>query len=154
MSIHSAADKSLRKPRGRPFPKGRSGNPKGKPPGTRSRATLIAETMLDGQVEGLVQKTIELALAGDLAALKLCLERIAPPRRDRAVTMDAPKLDSAADVPAALGAVFSAVARGEITPAEGAAMASVVEKARAAFEIIDLDRRISDLEAASAADGQ
>jgi len=87
--------------RGRPFMKGQSGNPAGKPKGARHRATLAAETLLDGEAEALTRKAIELALAGDPIALRLCLDRILPPRRERPLRFVLPKLRSAADASSA-----------------------------------------------------
>ncbi|MGH7064786.1 MAG: DUF5681 domain-containing protein, partial [Stellaceae bacterium] len=70
-------------PRGRSFAKGKSGNPVGRQPGSRNRASLAAEALLDGAADGLTRRAVELAVAGDPMALKLCLERILAPRRDR-----------------------------------------------------------------------
>jgi hypothetical protein len=70
-----------RKGPGRPFAKGRSGNPAGRSVGSRNRATLIAEAMLDDEAAALVRKAVELALGGDGPALRLCLDRIVAPRR-------------------------------------------------------------------------
>ena len=61
--------------RGRPFEKGRSGNPAGRRPGSRNKATLAAATLLDGEALGLTRRDIEVALAGDMLAMKLCLGR-------------------------------------------------------------------------------
>jgi hypothetical protein len=61
------------------FRKGRSGNPKGRPAGARNKATQSAELLLDGEAEALTRRAVELALAGDGMALRLCLERIIPP---------------------------------------------------------------------------
>ncbi|MGC2203149.1 MAG: DUF5681 domain-containing protein, partial [Stellaceae bacterium] len=73
-------------PEGR-FRKGQSGNPKGRPPGARNKATLAAELLLDGEAEALIRRAVELALEGDPMALRLCLERIIPPRRARPVQL-------------------------------------------------------------------
>jgi hypothetical protein len=73
-------------PEGR-FRKGRSGNPKGRPAGARNKATQTAELLLDGEAEALTRRAVELALAGDGMALRLCLERIIPPRRGRPVQL-------------------------------------------------------------------
>ena len=62
------------------FTKGQSGNPAGKPKGARHRATLAAEALLDGEAEALTRKGIELALEGNIFALKICLDRILPAR--------------------------------------------------------------------------
>ena len=121
------------------------GNP-GKPKGARHRATLAVEALLDGEADQLTRKAVEKALAGDTLALKLCLDRIAPARRDRSVTFKAPPVKTAEDVPAALGAIFKAVAQGELTTSEAAMIAGIVEKFRAAYEIADLDRRVAAIE--------
>jgi hypothetical protein len=69
------------------FTKGTSGNPGGRPPGSRNRATLLMETLLEGEAEQLTRKAIELALAGDLNALRLCLDRLLPPSKDRLISL-------------------------------------------------------------------
>jgi hypothetical protein len=86
--------------RGRPFVKGRSGNPRGRPVGARNRKTLVAAVLLDGESEALTRKAVELALAGDPTALRLCIERILPPCRERAVRFELPPIENAADVSA------------------------------------------------------
>ena len=100
------------------FAKGQSGNPAGRPKGSRNATTLALESLLDGQADALTQKAIELALAGDMAALRLCLDRILPARRDRPVSFALPPIESAQDAAATVSAVLAAVAAGEITPAE------------------------------------
>ena len=59
------AEETTHKQRGKPFKPGVSGNPKGRPRGSRSKATVLAQELLDGEAEGLARKVIELALAGD-----------------------------------------------------------------------------------------
>ena len=81
------------------------GNP-GKPKGTRHKATQAALTLLDGEAEGLTRKAVEVALDGDTTALRLCLERIAPPRKDAPVTFDLPSMQSAADAAQNVGIVL------------------------------------------------
>jgi uncharacterized protein DUF5681 len=76
---------------------GKSGNPAGKLKGTRNKITLAVEALLDGEAETIIRKAIELAKDGDLAALRLCLDRIAPPRKDRPVLFELPPVSSAAD---------------------------------------------------------
>ena len=98
----NAGAKQRRRGPGRPFPAGQSGNPMGKPLGTRNRATRAAETLLDGEAEALTRKAVEMALAGDTTALRLCLDRILPPRKGRPVTLDLPVVTDAAKVQTAL----------------------------------------------------
>jgi Family of unknown function (DUF5681) len=109
------------------FQKGRSGNPAGKPKGARHRATLAAEALLDGEAEALTRKAIELALAGDLIALRLCLDRILSPRRERTVTFALPALRSEADSAAAMAAILAAVADGHVGLAEAIEAAKLVD---------------------------
>jgi hypothetical protein len=122
-----AAENTAGKQRGRPFRRGRSGNPAGKPKGARHRATLAAEVLLDGEAEALTRKAIELALAGDPIALRLCLDRILPPRRERPLRFALPELRSAADAAPALATILAAVAAGDTCLAEAGELAKLVD---------------------------
>ena len=128
------------------FKKGQSGNPAGKPKGALNRTTRAAQALLDGEAEALSRKAIELALQGDTMALRLCLERIIPPRKDRPVAIDLPKLEGAADVPVAAARLLAAVASGEITPSEGGAVASLLAEYRKAAEVGELEKRLAAIE--------
>ena len=119
--------------RGRPFEKGRSGNPAGRRPGSRNKATLAA-ALLAGESEALTRKAVELALAGDPTARRLCMERLLPPCRERAVKFTLPPIESVRDISAAMQAVTSALAKGDITPGEAATIAGVVETFARAIE--------------------
>ncbi len=132
--------------RGRPFEKGNPGRPRG----ARHRATLAAEALFDGEAEALTRKAIEQALAGDTVALRLCLDRILPPRKERPLRLALPTLASAADATAALAAVTTAVAAGEITPGEAADLNSVVAGFVKALETSEIEARIAALEARDA----
>lgn len=133
--------------RGKPFTKGVSGNPAGKPKGARHRTTLAIESLLDGQAEALTQKAIEAALAGDATALRLCLDRIAPVPKGRRVSLTLPVIETAADVTKALSAAVQAVAAGEITLDEAGQVAGLLEAQRKAIETADLEARLAALEA-------
>ncbi|EYD75007.1 hypothetical protein Rumeso_03431 [Rubellimicrobium mesophilum DSM 19309] len=121
------------------------GNP-GKPQGARHRTTQAVQALLDGEAEALTRRAVERALEGDTTALRLCLERIAPTRKDPVVVFDLPPMQSAADATQAAGAVLAAVASGDLTPAEGAHVMALVETYRRTFETTDLERRIAALE--------
>ncbi len=132
-------------PEGR-FRKGQSGNPKGRPPGARNKATLAAELLLDGEAEALIRRAVELALEGDPMALRLCLERIIPPRRARPVQLGLAPVRSAADLGVAMAAITTAAAEGAITPGEAAELARVVEIFVRAVETSDFETRLQKLE--------
>jgi hypothetical protein len=133
--------------------KGQSGNPSGKPRGARHKTTLAAEALLDGEATALTRKAIEKAKEGDMVALRLCLERILPPRKDRPLRIELPKLASASDATAALAAVTAAVAAGQITPGEGVDLNAVIAGYAKALEISDIEARVAALER-KAADGK
>jgi len=122
------------------------GNP-GKPKGTRHKATQAALALLDGEAEALTRQAVTLALGGDTTALRLCLERIAPPRRDAPVTFDLPPMETARDAAKAAGAVLGAVADGDLTPTEGAHIMALVETYRRTLETTELEARLAALEA-------
>ncbi|MCH8859240.1 MAG: hypothetical protein IID54_06645 [Proteobacteria bacterium] len=122
------------KQRGRPFKPGQSGNPKGRPKGARNRATLAAEALLDGEAEALTRKAIELGLSGDTTALRLCLERLMPPRKDRLISLALPLITNEDDVAEALDVVLAAVGDGRITPDEANRVIALIETRRRAFD--------------------
>jgi hypothetical protein len=128
------------------FKPGKSGNPNGRPQGSRNKASLAVEALLDGQSEALTQKAVEMALAGDMQALKLCLERVCPPRKSRPIQIELPKVETAADVAAAHAVVIAAMAQGEMTPDEASTIAGVLEAKRRSIETCDLEGRMAALE--------
>jgi hypothetical protein len=140
----NVAGKNAEKTRGRPFQKGNCGRPKG----SRNKATLTAEALLDGEVEKLTRKAVDMALAGDTTAMRLCLERIVPPRKDKPVTFDMPKLESTADAVRVMAAIVEEVAKGTITPLEAHELTKLIETFTRSLETHDLAQRIARLEAA------
>lgn len=128
------------------FQKGQSGNPAGKPRGTHNATTVALESLLEGQAQALTQKAIDMALAGDMAALRLCIDRILPPRKDRPVTFALPPIASAQDAARVTSAILAAVAAGEITPADAGEISKLVEAYVKAFETAELADRLERLE--------
>ncbi len=136
--------KSAKNTRGRPF---KPGNP-GKPKGARHRTTLAMEALLEGEHEALTRKAIEKALEGDTRALRICLDRLAPIRRDTPISFDLPAVTCPADTVTASNAVLAAMAAGEISPDEAGRVMSLLTAHRAIIETSDLADRIAVLEAA------
>jgi hypothetical protein len=137
------------KPRGRPFAPGTSGNPNGRPKGARNKTTLAAEALFDGEAEALARKLIEKAKAGDSGALRFCLERICPPRRDRIVTVEMPEIGSIQDAGKAAAAVLAACAAGEISTAEAADLMGLMTSCVRLLESCDIEARLRALETAT-----
>ncbi len=143
--------KQRRRGPGRKFKKGQSGNPAGRTAGSRNKATLAAEQVLDGEAAALTRKAVELALGGDALALRLCLDRIIAPRRDRPIELALPPIETVADLARAMKAVARAAARGAVTPGEAAEFAQLVETTVQAIDATDFERRLQKLEAAGPA---
>jgi hypothetical protein len=134
------------------FEKGTSGNPSGRPKGSRNAATIACETLLDGQAEALTQKAIQMALDGDPVALRLCLDRLCPPRRDRPVSFPLPPITSARDAADLMAGVTKAVAAGHITPSEAAEIGKVIDAYVRAYQTAELDERVARVEKLSDAE--
>jgi hypothetical protein len=106
----------------------------------------MAEAMLDGAGEELIRQAIGMALAGDAQALRLCIERIIPARKDRPVSIDMPKINSASDLIRAAASLTEAATSGEITPAEAAALSTLVANTAKAVETFEIVERLTKLE--------
>lgn len=119
----------------------------GRPRGARNRTTMAVLELLEGQAAALTQRAVEMALAGDTTALRLCLERLAPPRKDAPVLFVMPQMSTANDAVAASGAVLHAVSEGDLTPSEGTQVMGLIDSFRRTIEITELEARIVALEA-------
>ena len=129
------------------FKPGRSGNPAGKAPGTRHKATQAMMVLLEGETEALTRKAIELAMEGDTTALKLCLDRIAPAPKSAAqpINLDMPTSNSLTD---AARAFLAAAANGEIPPDIAAQLVSAVASVAKVEEMENIKQRMEALERA------
>jgi uncharacterized protein DUF5681 len=134
------------KQRRRAWPKGTSGNPAGRPKGSRHQALLALDAIGAEGAAAVLRSVVEAAAAGDMRAADILLRRLWPERRGRPLRLDLPSVETATDLPAALGAVTRAVAAGEITPEEAQAMAGLLEAHRRAIETAELAARVAALE--------
>src|SRR5262249_46986316 len=94
------------------FQKGQSGNPAGRPRGSRNKTTVLMQNLLEGEAEAIARKAIEMAKDGDMAAIRVCMDRLASIRRKDPIAFELPPMDKARDTVAAVAAVVSAVAAG------------------------------------------
>ena len=138
--------RGAKKPRGKPFQKGISGNPKGKSKGTRNAATVAAESLLDGESKALIRKAIDMALAGDMAAMRLVIERILPPRRERPLQFELPPLQTAADAMPAISRIAEGVGQGELSESEARTLVGLVHTFIQGLAQVQTDLRLAELE--------
>jgi hypothetical protein len=129
-----------------PFEKGESGNPAGRPRGARNQATLLIQNLLADDAEAIGRKAIEMAKSGDLAAIRLCMDRLAPARKDEPVAYELPPIEKPADSVAATASIVAAVAAGELTPSQAAELCKVIDVYVRALESKGFDERLTKLE--------
>jgi|GraSoiStandDraft_54_1057290.scaffolds.fasta_scaffold308297_1 Family of unknown function (DUF5681) len=127
------------------FEKGQSGNPAGRPPGSRNKATILAEAMFQGEAETIIRMAIDKAKEGDITAIRLCLERVFPRLRDRATIFDLPPINGAPEALAALTSIVEGVRGGELTAAEGCELSKLVDHYVRALEAKDFEQRLEML---------
>lgn len=129
------------------FKKGESGNPQGRPVGTRNKTTLAALSLIEDEGEQLARKAVELALDGDLPALKLCMDRLLPPAKERPLeAFSLPQLNDQRSVLEALDTIANKLSQGELLPAEATSICKVLEQYRKHFETTELSERLETLE--------
>jgi hypothetical protein len=140
------AAKATPKQRGRPFAKGQSGNPKGRPEGSRSSIAIRVDELLEAEFEAITTALLGKAKEGDATALRMVMDRIAPARKSRPIQIELPSIRTLDGVTDASEAILAAVSNGTITPDEGQTLSVIVEGRRKVIETDDLAKRISDLE--------
>jgi hypothetical protein len=135
----SNAEAAPKKSRGRPFQRGNPGRPRG----SKNRTTRALEELVAGQAEKLVQKAVELALAGNVKCLQLCLDRAMPRRAGRPLDFTLPAVNDAHDVVAAMAAITTAVNDGSLTAEEAGQLVHILNGYAKALETHDLAARIA-----------
>jgi hypothetical protein len=138
----SKAEAAPKKIRGRPFQRGNLGRPHG----SKNRTTRVLEELVDGEGEKLIQKTVELALEGNVRCLQFCLDRLMPRRAGRPLDFSLPAVNEARDSVAAMAAINTAVNDGSLTAEEAGQLMHILNGYTKALETHDLAARIAALE--------
>ena len=128
------------------FAPGTSGNPAGRPRGSRNKATQLMEALLDGEAEELTRRAIDRAKADDPNALRFLLSRLLPPCRDRPIQLSLPRIETLPQISSAMSTVMEAIGDGRITPTEGEKLANILTIQLNLVTSIDLERRVKELE--------
>lgn len=134
------------------FKPGTSGNPEGRPQGSKNRSTKLLET-LDADVPALLAVTKEKALQGDMTAMRLLLERLLPVRKPVSPVFDIPELAMPSTLTEQAQAVFSGVCRGFIPPDVGSQLIMAIGATAKVLETDEVVRRIIQLEQAALPSG-
>jgi len=134
------------KPRGRPFLPGQSGNPLGRPKGSRNRVTQYVEALIENQAEALAERAVQKALEGDSPLLRALLDRLWPRHRERGIEFDVTKIVTASDARAASTALLAATARGQISLNEAAQFMGLLMSHVKLVETAGLEPRVDALE--------
>jgi hypothetical protein len=119
---------------------------KGKPKGSRHKATVLAQALLEGGIQDAVQTILAAVRKGDVMAAKVVIDKLVPAVKERPVTLALPDVTDAAGVAEAQDAIVRAVAAGELLPGEGSTLAGILEARRRAIETMDLESRVAALE--------
>lgn len=126
------------------FKPGESGNKAGRPRGAKDRRTEL-RALLQPHAKKLIKKAVDLALSGDTAALKLCIDRICSPLKPQAEPIAA-AIPTSGTLAEQGAAVFQAAATGTIGTDEAAALMTILSGQARILEISELQERLSQIE--------
>ena len=134
------------------FEKGNAGGP-GRPKGSVNAVTKAAYILLEGEAEALSRKAVDMALEGDIQALRLCMERILPRAKDAPIQrIELPTLDSAESVLEAISKVAAKLSAGEMLPSEASSICAVLGHYQRHYELTEIENRLQRLERESEID--
>ena len=128
------------------FKPGKSGNPKGRPPGAKGKATMTAKAILEGEAKALTLKAVEMALDGDSIAMRICLERIYPKPKESIIKARLPDIKQASEIPLAIAKIFQMIGNGKLTIDQGKTLAGIAAAQGNILEMAELEKRITALE--------
>jgi hypothetical protein len=131
------------------FQKGVSGNPAGRPRGSRNKSNILLQKISNEDAQAIMD-TATMAKQGNIAAMRLCVHLFRPLRRAEPVTCDLPIVKTPADVLAAMQIIIADVAAGKLTPAEGADLAKLADLFLQTLASLNFERRLRAVEKVAA----
>ena len=111
------------------FRPGMSGNPNGRPKGSKNKATLLAMSILDEEAEKITRAIVQKAVNGDETAMRLCFERLVGKVKGRPIDLDLGDLQTGRALRIAHARISAALRNGVITPDEANALLPILESA-------------------------
>jgi hypothetical protein len=107
------------------------------------------ESLIEARAEDIANVALRNAIeGGDPSLLRALLDRLAPPRKERAIAVDLPPLANPTDGPKIAAALLERAASGELTPTESQGLAALLEAFRKQTELASFEERLAALEAA------
>lgn len=118
---------------------------KGRPQGSRNAVSLFIDQLLEVEAEPITSKLVDMAMNGNITAIRLCMDRISPVKKGSTVMLDILPIQNISDTVLAMGMIISAVANGEITTREAIDLTAVIETYRKVIETRDISLRIQEI---------
>ncbi len=100
---------------------------RGRPKGSRNKATLTAQSIFAQHADSIVRKCIADAMRGDARAMELCMARVTPPQKEPLVKLKIPSITTISGATDALSTLLQASASGKLTPADAVKLAEIVD---------------------------
>lgn len=132
------------------FKAGQSGNPRGKPPGTKHASTRLRDA-ISTELHAIVAALVDKAKDGDTSAAALLFSRTLPPLRpesDRpAVDLQGSTMDERAE------AITAAALSGDLSPTGASELMGILAQQARISEITELAERLERIENALKLEG-
>ncbi|KPQ29560.1 MAG: hypothetical protein HLUCCX14_05010 [Marinobacter excellens HL-55] len=127
--------------------KGESGNPKGRPPGIVDKRASLRKAFED-KGKAVAERCIAAALDGDVQAMRIVLERLAPPLKARTEPVEFP-LNPDGSYTEQARQIMQAVSEGDVSPDVGRMLIDGIASMARVDELDEIRQRIEALEEAS-----
>lgn len=107
------------------FSKGVSGCPSGRPKGILDKRVDRAK-LFASNADALISKVIQLALDGDVAALRICIDRISPVKKRESLDFELPDRITFTNLPEVQRLILASALDGKISPDDAASLCALV----------------------------
>jgi hypothetical protein len=124
------------------FTKGVSGNPTGRPRGIKDKRHRYSES-IDSMIPQVLESVYQKALAGDMTAARMLLDRTLPNKRPEQERVE---IEHSGNIASDAKNVLRSVFDGEVSPELGASLLSSMTSVLKAIEVENLAKRIEALE--------